>query len=280
MSEPSAITMVNGVAESRISVFDRAFHYGDGVFETVAMHAGRLLLWERHMERLHGACRRLSLNAPDPGLLRAEAGELCRGRNRAVVKIIITRGGGGRGYAPPDAPSPTRVVGVWPWPDYPAQNGRLGVAVRWCRTPASISPHLAGIKHLNRLDQVLARAEWGREYAEGLMCDPFGHVIEGTMSNVFAVSGGTLMTPDLSQSGVAGVMRAQIMAAARDLGLRCEERRITGPELEQMDEIFLTNSVIGLWPVTALAARSYVIGEISQTIQKAIRQAQCFEIDV
>jgi len=278
MREPWTNTLINGTVASQISVLDRAFHYGDGVFETVAVHVGRALLWDSHMERLHTGCLRLGLIAPDVMLLRAEVDALCRGRERAVVKIIVTRGSGGRGYAPPDAPSPTRVVSVWPWPDYPVQNGRIGVSVCWCRTPASVNPRLAGIKHLNRLDQVLARAEWGNEYTEGLMCDPGGHVVEGTMSNVFAVSGDTLITPDLSQSGVAGVMRAEVMAAAHHLGLRCEEARITGPELEQMGEIFLTNSIIGLWPVKALAARSYAIGKVSQTIQKAIREAQCFEI--
>lgn len=269
--------LINGCIASHLPALDRAIHYGDGVFETLAVHGGRPLLWERHMERLQRGCQRLGLPMPDAALLRAELESLCPREGRAVAKIILSRGAGGRGYAPPDAATATRVVSIWPWPDYPAQNARTGVAVRWCRTPVSISPHLAGIKHLNRLDQVLARAEWRNEYAEGLMCDPAGFVVEGTMSNLFAVSGDIIITPELSQSGVAGVMRAEIMDAAGELGLRVEEVRISAPELDRMDEIFLTNSIIGVWPVRVLATRSYDIGKVSQTLQRAIREAQCFE---
>ncbi len=111
------------------------------------------------------------------------------------------------------------------------------------------------------------------------MCDPAGFVVEGTMSNVFAVSGGTLVTPDLSRSGVAGVMRAEVMAVARRLGLRCQEVRITAAELEGMDEIFLTNSIIGVWPVIALGSGKYSVGDISRMVRQCIREAQCFAFD-
>lgn len=275
----SASTLVDGADTDRISVLDRALQYGDGIFETLAVHARQPLLWERHVARLRAGCLRLGLDAPDEAALRADVERLSCGLERKVIKIILTRGCAGRGYAPPQGASPTRVVSAWPWPDYPAHNARLGVAVRWCRTPASINPALAGIKHLNRLEQVLARAEWGNEYAEGLMRDPDGFVVEGTMSNVFAVSGGSLITPELSRSGVAGVMRAEVMAAAQRLGLRCEEAWITAADLERMDEIFLTNSIIGLWPVTALAGGTYPVGEISQLLRRTTREAQCFEVD-
>ena len=274
-----ASTLVDGADTDRISVRDRAVQYGDGLFETLAVHAGQPLLWERHVARLRAGCLRLGLDAPDEAVLRADVERLSGGPEWKVIKIILTRGCAGRGYAPPRAASPTRVVSAWPWPDYPADNARLGVAVRWCRTPASINPALAGIKHLNRLEQVLARAEWGNEYAEGLMRDPDGFVVEGTMSNVFAVSGGSLITPELSRSGVAGVMRAEVMAAAQRLGLRCEEAWVTAADLERMDEIFLTNSLIGLWPVTALADRTYPVGAVSRLLRRTIREARCFEVE-
>ncbi len=279
MPGPGAGTLVNGLAADRISVLDRAVQYGDGLFETLAVHAGRPLLWERHMERLRGGCLHLGLDMPEDRVLRAEVDSLCHGGERAVIKIILTRGCSGRGYAPPDAPLPTRVVSAWPWPDYPAYNARLGVAVRWCRTPVSINLALAGIKHLNRLEQVLARAEWGGEFAEGLMRDPDGYVVEGTMSNVFAVTAGVLITPELSRSGVAGVMRAEVMAAARHLGMRCEERWITASELEKMDEIFLTNSIIGLWPVRSLADKCYAVGAVTKTLQWVVREALGLETE-
>ena len=148
--------------------------------------------------------------------------------------------------------------------------------MRWCAMAVTRNPPLAGIKHLNRLPQVMARAEWETDYAEGLMCDEAGFVIEGTMSNVFAVIDDTLITPDLSHSGVAGVMRAEVMRAASTCGLPWREDWITRARLETADELFLTNSIIGVWPIRTLATRSYQIGQTTHTIQKTIQAAQCF----
>jgi 4-amino-4-deoxychorismate lyase len=265
--------LVNGLPAEHISVTDRGLLYGDGLFETLAVDAGRPLLWDAHLQRLLAGCARLGLPKPDVDALADEATRVCAGQARAVLKIIITRGPSSRGYAPPPVATPTRILSRSPWPDYPAANARHGVAITWCATPLARNPRLAGIKHLNRLEQVLARAECLPPYAEGLMCDTDGQVIAGTMSNLFAVTGDTLATPDLSQSGVAGVMRAQVLAVARERGLDCRERRLTPAEVEAADELFLTNSVIGLWPVNRLGVRTYPIGNVTQTIQQALASA-------
>lgn len=262
--------LVNGLPAEHISVADRGLLYGDGLFETLAVDAGRPLLWDAHLQRLLEGCRRLEIPAPDTNVLTDEAARLCAGQARAVLKIIVTRGPSDRGYAPPPVATPTRILGRSPWPDYPLAHARHGVAVTWCATPLARNPRLAGIKHLNRLEQVLARAECPPPHAEGLMCDTDGHVIAGTMSNLFAVIGDTLVTPDLSQSGVAGVVRAQVLAVARARGLDCRERRLTPAEVEAAQELFLTNSIIGLWPVNRLGARTYPIGNVTQTIQEAL----------
>ena len=138
----------------------------------------------------------------------------------------------------------------------------------------SKQPALAGIKHLNRLEQVLARAEWRDEFAEGLLCDSEENVIAGTMSNLFLVAAGTLRTPDLSESGVAGVVRAEILDTAARLGIRAEIGRITKSDVESADELFLTNSLIGIWPIARLESKSYVVGQITQTLQKTLRHAE------
>jgi 4-amino-4-deoxychorismate lyase len=131
-------------------------------------------------------------------------------------------------------------------------------------------PRLAGLKHLNRLEQVMARAEWRDEYAEGLMRDTEGLVIEGTMSNLFLVHEGVLVTPDLSQSGVAGVMRAAVLDLAAALGIPSAVRQVTTAMVEGAQELFLTNSLIGLWPVTRLETHNHVVGKITQTLQEAL----------
>lgn len=273
-------TLVNGLPTEHIPVADRGLQYGDGLFETLAVDTGQLLLWDAHLQRLLAGCRRLGLPAPDIEILADESALLCTGQARAVLKIIITRGPAARGYAPPPVATPTRILCRSPWPDYPAAHARHGVAVTWCATPLARNPRMAGIKHLNRLEQVLARDECAPPYAEGLMCDTDGHVIAGTMSNVFAVTGDTLATPDLSQSGVAGVVRAQVLAVARERGLDCRELRLTPAEVEKAEELFLTNSIIGLWPVNRLGARTYPIGNVTQTIQKALAAARAVALPV
>jgi 4-amino-4-deoxychorismate lyase len=189
------------------------------------------------------------------------------------VKVIVTRGTSERGYRPGNETATTRIVGCYPWPDFPADNPVVGVRVRWCRLRQSRQPLLAGLKHLNRLEQVLARAEWQDEYVEGLMCDDQGQVIEGTMSNLFLVNDGTLITPDLSESGVAGVMRAEVLAQAEKLGMTTKVLPVTPSMVETAEELFLTNSLIGIWPITRLETKAHVVGKITKTLQSALQDA-------
>jgi 4-amino-4-deoxychorismate lyase len=265
--------LVNGEAGDRIAALDRGFQYGDGLFETIAVAAGEPLLWERHVDRLARGAARLGIAMPPPALWRAEAEALCRGAQRAVLKLILTRGPAGRGYAPDGAGAPTRVLCRLPWPEYPATYAQQGVAVCFCETRLSRNPRLAGIKHLNRLEQVLARAELSGAFAEGLMTDESGQVIEGTMTNLFAVVDGVLRTPELSGCGVEGVMRAMVLERARELGIAVAITPLTRAELRRASEVFLTNSLIGLWPVQRVQDREYPIGEITRTVQAAIRSA-------
>ena len=250
--------LINGAADDRLDALDRGLQYGDGLFETLRIHAGLPLLWEAHLARLTQGCERLGIPTPEAERLREEAERLCAGVADGVLKIIVTRGSGGRGYRPPGRPRPTRLLAVYPYPDYPADNRSRGVEVRLCETRLGLNPALAGLKHLNRLEQVLGRAEWNdTTIAEGLMRDIEGNIIEGTMSNVFVVQAGRLRTPGLSRCGVAGVMRARVLAEAATLGIPSEECRLGVADLETADELFLTNSVIGIWPVRRFAGRDF-----------------------
>ena len=269
-------TLVNGQAGIFLSVTDRGLQYGDGLFETLALRDGEPLLWDRHVQRLGEGCRRLGLPVPEVGLLREEVTRIAGAEARAVAKIILTRGTAGRGYRADTAGNATRIVQRLPWPAYPVATDKEGVAVRWCETRLARQPLLAGMKHLNRLEQVLARAEWQDDYAEGLMRDTDGLVIEGTKTNLFLVrDDGTVVTPDLSQSGVAGVMRAQVLDSAAAMGMSCIIQAVTADMVESAQELFLTNSLIGIWPIRRIEARHYVVGQISQTLQAALHAADC-----
>jgi 4-amino-4-deoxychorismate lyase len=258
---------VNGVPAESVSVRDRGLAYGDGLFETISIRQGRPRLLDRHLQRLHLGCQRLQI-ALDMDLLRMEISGFALQVGQGVAKLIITRGDGVRGYTLPPQQQTLRVLMSSSLPDYPAANAEQGVKLFPCVTRLAEQPLLAGIKHLNRLEQVLARAEWqGAEYAEGLMRDQSGRVIEGVFSNLFMVSSGQLLTPGLQRCGVAGVMREEIMERAKGLGIHCEVRDINHAELLSADEIYLCNSLYGIWPVRELDGRLWAVGELTRLLQ-------------
>lgn len=266
--------LVNGEAQETLSIHDRGLHYGDGLFETMAVVNGALPLWELHMARLCSDAWRLGIPPPEPALLQAEAARLCAGVSRGVLKIILTRGAG-RGYRIPQGATATRILYRYPWPAWPASHADHGVRVRICDMRLAGNPRLAGIKHLNRLEQVLARSEWQDEdIAEGLLLDQAGHVIEGTQSNLFIVRGDRLLTPMLSQCGVAGVMRGLIMAQAQQLAIACEEADLRLAQVLEADEVFLCNSLMGIWPVRAIGEVTYPDGEITRRLAQHVRRLQ------
>src|SRR5699024_7671205 len=165
--------------------------YGDGLFETIAVRRENALLYNLHLKRLENSCRRLAIPAPDREVLGKEVLKLCQGVSRGVLKIMVTRSNGGRGYRPSPQSQATRILLLYTWPNYPILFSEYGITLRICLTPLGHNPFLAGMKHLNRLEQVLARSEWDDPMIpEGLMLDSQKQVIAGTMSNLFIVSGG------------------------------------------------------------------------------------------
>lgn len=265
--------LVNGSPGSRLEVTDRGLHYGDGLFETMAVIDGEIPLWNSHMQRFRSGCQRLGLLPPDKPVLRGEVETLAAATRRGIVKLIATRGTGGQGYRPPDLCVPTRVLQRRAWPQHPASNWNQGVRVRVCRTRLAVGGTLAGIKHLNRLEQVIARAEWqDGDIAEGLMLDTDGYVVEGTSSNLFVQEGSRLLTPPVDRCGVAGVMRGEVMAVARRSGLEIAEQRLRLERVLNADALFLTNAVIGIWPVRQIADRGFQVSSEVRVLQQALTQ--------
>jgi len=265
--EPEVVR-IDGREARAVSALDRGLHYGDGLFETIACLEHRPRLLERHLARLEAGCRRLAL-ATDLAAVAAEVRELAAGAGRAIVKVLVTRGvATARGYGPSGTERPTRITLRYAWPEDDAHLAQDGVRVRIAATRLGENPALAGLKHCNRLEQVLARAELrDAELAEALMFSSGGRLISGTMSNVFLVHQGRLATPRLDACGVAGVMRAAVLEAAAVAGIPAAEDALGALELERAEEIFLTNALIGVRPVRELQGAPREVGAVTRAMQ-------------
>ncbi len=265
---------INSEPADCLPIADRGLHYGDGVFETIAIHHGHPLLLDAHIERIRAGCEQLRFDASlDLAGIRRQAEEAAKQVDKGVMKIIVTRGVGARGYQFAAGISPTYIISLYPWPEFPSSRYVEGVDVCVCRSRLGDQPLLAGIKHLNRLEQVMARAEWTDEYAEGLMLDQQGFVIEGTMSNIFLVSAETLVTPLVDRCGIRGVVRTEVLRLAAEFGIGVNESQVQMDDLVQAQEAFLTNSVIGIWPIKTLGQHQFSMGPVTKRLQDAIRDA-------
>jgi 4-amino-4-deoxychorismate lyase len=234
------------VARTWVDARDRGLQYGDGVFETMRVRRHTIRLLDYHMERLELGCRRLSLPLLPLRGLRRELARFAERRAEAVLKLIVTRGIGARGYRPSGRERGTRLILLHPL-SRTARSDPAPAQIRVCRMRLGFNRTLAGMKTLNRLESVLARAEWSdARIWEGLLRDTEDNFVCGTMSNVFARRGSVLMTPLLDRCGVAGVMRRWVLDQASGLGLRARECRLSSRDLAQAEEVFMTNAVVGV----------------------------------
>ena len=249
---------------------DRGLAYGDGLFETVRVISGRPVLMERHWARLSAGCVRLGL--PDLAFWREALDEFLAGRGDGLVKLQVTRGSGGRGYLPPFEPEPVFILSWHALPDYPPQHAREGIVAGLCQLELAIQPALAGIKHLNRLEQVLLRRELVAQpgCAEAVVCDSEGRVVEGVFSNIFLVRDGVLITPDLARCGVRGVLRDALLDAAAEAGMPAQVGEVGLADCGAADEWFFCNSVYGIWPVRRWGERAWRPGPMTRQCQAII----------
>ncbi|MFO1427533.1 MAG: aminodeoxychorismate lyase [Steroidobacteraceae bacterium] len=262
---------IDGAPADRVPVADRGLQYGDGLFETIACRDGGARFLDLHLARLARGCARLGMPAPAAALLRAEIAQFAAGGGRCIVKLIVTRGSSAvRGYAAPPDAQPRRILQRFGWPDDGGAAER-GIEAEFSAVPASVNPLLAGLKHLNRLDNVLARSRLqGSRCAEALMCTPDGTLVGGTMSNLFVVRGNALETPSLEAAGVAGIMRAVVLREAAALGIATSERHLRPADLAHASEIFVTNARIGLWPLRRIGEWQGVAGPVLRGLQARI----------
>ena len=262
--------LVNGLPSDALSITDRGLLYGDGVFETILCEAGRPVLLAGHTQRLENGCKRLGLSKQDLPTLLADIREVAK-QDDCVVKVIITRGVRRRGYSyDKEDNASTRIVYRDELPNIPVDYYRQGVQLTKCQYTLPDNKQLAGIKHLNRLDQVMARSEWADEFQEGVMFANDGRVVEGTMTNIFIQSNNQWLTPTLVNSGVLGVMRQWVMRNSFHAEIECVEKDIQLSELQQAQSIFVCNSVVGIWPVTKFDGKDYPVSEaVTRMMQEA-----------
>jgi 4-amino-4-deoxychorismate lyase len=264
--------IVNALESAVISATDRALAYGDGVFRTLPVRGGIARHWALHYGKLAADCAAIGIACPTAQLLWGELRRASDDTPDCAIKVIVSRGCGERGYRADPANSPTRIVMSSPLPSYPAAFSEAGVTIRRCSIRLAHQPALAGLKHLNRLENVLARMEWDDlRIAEGLLLDADDNVIGGTMTNLFISTKGVLVTPMLDRCGVAGVTRDRVLRGAAQGAITCHVRNISWSDVLGADEIILVNSIAGAWPVREIEGAARTPGPVVRAVQQWLR---------
>lgn len=265
---------VDGIDTDQLSVADRGLAYGDGVWETLVIRNHQIKQLEKHLQRLCQGLSALAIKNVDLELISEALIQLESTHKHAVVKLIVTRGNAQRGYAYHESHPCRWILSTHTLPDYPPSHAEQGVLLFQCQTRLAHNPRLAGFKHLNRLEQVLARAEFSEDFQEGLVLNYHDQVIEGTMSNIFVITeDDRILTPDLSACGIAGVARSCIIEHSYDLGCKVKVKPLTLDDIKHAKGLFLSNSVIKIWPVKQYQNKQYAIPEIIRTLQGQVNQS-------
>ncbi|MFT5805884.1 MAG: 4-amino-4-deoxychorismate lyase [Moritella dasanensis] len=246
--------IINGVASQDVGIADRGFNFGDGHFTTIKMAAGQALLLDLHLARLQQACGVLAITFELWDELVAAITQQAQLLQDGVLKVTITRGEGGRGYSPQGCSSANWFLQHRAIPATYSEWATSGIELMLCQYQQTVNPALAGLKTLNRLDQVMIKQELDANgMADGLVCSTDGYLIETSVANVFWVKAGKVYTPSTKRSGVEGVMKTHVLNLLNTLGFTLCTGDYTIADLQAADEIFITNSVMEVVPVKAIA---------------------------
>jgi len=280
MNKTPINSLINGIASDYLNINDRSIHYGDGLFETILCSNNKLYYWSQHYQRLQASAEKLKIACPQEQLLLDDITKLID-NNKAgskpgfiseaayAIKVIVSRGAGERGYKFSKNTTASRFVFLSGLEaDYSSFLSKrlLSGELFICKQQVSINENLAGLKHLNRLENVMARNESKAGHIDGLMLNANQHVIEGSMSNLFAIKDKQLLTPDLSLSGVNGITRGIIIELASKSNIKTSVINLTIDHLSCMDELFISNSLIGMKSVTKLRDSLYKDQQVTNMI--------------
>ena len=266
--------LINNKFTEKISIMDRGFSYGDGFFETMIWeHLGgnvkptlKVQYWKRHIQRIKDGCRLMQIKFPDYKTLINQRNKILgksfnSGMKEGILKLIITRGPGGRGYKFEKNMRSTLAFLSFHKTNQPDIFFEKGIDLTYCKTKLYVNDRLSGLKHLNRLDSVLARSEWDDEYFDGVFLDIDENLVEGTMTNIFFVKKDVLITPPIAGAGISGIMRSVVMEKAKLFFKEVLVRKINKKSIDNFDQMFVTNSVIKVLPVKSLNKKQFVICE-------------------
>ena len=267
--------LINGISSNTISAIDRGLAYGDGLFSTIKLEFGDVIDWQLHLERMQLGATRLFF--PDVDWLALEkevfeSAQRVKVAPHSVLKVILSRGSGGRGYSVEGCDQPLRIISLSTFPTHYLQWQQKGIAIVRCETQLGRNKQLAGLKSLARLEQVLIKQELAsKEAVEGLVSDEFGHVIEGCAANLFIYLNAQWVTPKLDYCGVAGVMRKRILQ--HDL-IGVLEKEISLDDVEQASCLCLTNALMGIVPIKQYQQKIYSKKQLQPVIelQKLLQQ--------
>ncbi|MBE8189709.1 MAG: aminodeoxychorismate lyase [Candidatus Thioglobus sp.] len=268
------VVLINGKKISALNVSNRLVQFGDGLFETCLFENGNLLLWNQHFTRLEAGRKQLNINSVSEKKWLKDITKALGIANlsSAVVKIILARGESFGGYGFKNSIKPVRIVIISNPPKSPREY-----KLTTCPSGYGNFQHLAKIKHCNRLEQILART--GLKGDECLMLNGDGQVISVTQGNIFAVKNGELFTPNLDHAGIDGTRRAAVLEVAESLGIKIYIGELSLPELLAADEVFITNSLIGIKPVRLINQQLFTIRKITDKISRGLLSLQKLPIN-
>lgn len=276
---------LNGEAVGHVDASERGLQYGDGLFETVAIRNGEPRLWDYHMDRLAKGCELLNIKKPADTELFAGVSDALQNSDATtaycVAKIIVTAGTGARGFGRPLTETPTVLFGAFPAVPPPVEAYREGLETALCRTRLAVGAPTAGLKTLNRLEQVLARSEFvDTGEFEGMTMDADDNIICGTMSNVFFVTNNSISTPSLARCGVEGVMRRHVIETLRAQGIDTQIQTVSLVDLKNANEVFVSNSQFGVMPVRSCAEMQWPVGDTTRNVMSILADngvAECHQ---
>ncbi|MEQ5178623.1 aminodeoxychorismate lyase [Proteus genomosp. 6] len=245
---------VNGQQQQNVDASDRAIQFGDGCFTTLAVEYGNPILLPAHINRLKQGCDALFLPHPNWSDLERHIIDIASDtQTKGVIKVIISRGYGGRGYSSNGFITPTVIISLSSYPTHYLHQQSEGVSLGISPVTLGQNPLLAGIKHLNRLEQVLIKYHLEKtEFDDVLVCDHEGYLVEANAANLFWRKGNRLFTPNLTNSGVNGIMRQSIFQLAQKNHWEIDIVREKPETLYQADEIWLTNALMPVIPVSQI----------------------------
>lgn len=259
--------LINGLAEPHLFSGDRGLHFGDGCFTTARIDQGQVVYLTDHLQRLHNDCQRLAIPFQYWSELADEMQQLAAPKTRAVLKVIITRGAGGRGYCVEGCGQPTRILATSAYPEHYRQWQLSGVRLATSPIKLGLNPALAGVKHLNRLEQVLIRQHLPASQAdEALVVDYQNHIVECCAANILWCQGRRLFSPRLDRAGVEGTMKRRVIESLVEHGYAYTEVRQPVACLQKADEIIICNALMPVLPVVSVDNWRYQAGNMFKTL--------------